>query len=47
VFQTASLALFELSVCLAVSTVPFIAVEIEKLLIRRGVLCREPAWRSD
>ncbi len=44
VFQTAPLTLFELSVCLALSTVPFIAVEIEKLLIRRGLLYRDPAW---
>jgi len=43
VFQTVPLTLSELSVCLALSTVPFIGVEIEKLLIRRGLLYREPA----
>jgi Ca2+-transporting ATPase len=42
VFQTVPLTLSELSVCLALSTVPFIGVEIEKLLIRRGLLYREP-----
>ncbi len=40
VFRTVPLTLEELSVCLALSAVPFIAVEIEKLLIRRGLLYR-------
>jgi Ca2+-transporting ATPase len=40
VFRTVPLALPELFVCLALSTVPFIAVEIEKLLIRRGMIFR-------
>jgi Ca2+-transporting ATPase len=41
VFETESLSAVELAVCLAASTLVFFAVEIEKLLVRRGVLYRE------
>lgn len=37
-FGTRPLTLGQLALCLALSTVVFVAVEIEKLLIRRGVL---------
>jgi Ca2+-transporting ATPase len=37
-FNTAPLSLEQLAICFVVSTVVFIAVEIEKLLIRRNVL---------
>jgi Ca2+-transporting ATPase len=40
VFRTVPLSPAELSVCFALSAVPFLAVEIEKLLIRRGLLYR-------
>ena len=36
IFRTAPLSLGELGLCLALSSVVFIAVEIEKILIRRG-----------
>ena len=41
-FRTVPLTLPELLVCLALSTVPFLGVELEKVLIRRGLLYREP-----
>lgn len=40
VFRTVPLSPAELFVCFALSAVPFIAVEVEKLLIRRGLLYR-------
>ncbi len=43
VFKTQPLSLGELAFCLAMSSVVFIAVELEKLLIRRGRLYGEPA----
>ena len=38
VFKTAPLSLNELAFCLVLSSVVFIAVEIEKALVRRGAL---------
>ena len=38
IFKTAPLGLAELAFCLAMSSIVFIAVEIEKLLVRRGWL---------
>ncbi|HET9292835.1 MAG TPA: cation-translocating P-type ATPase [Gemmatimonadales bacterium] len=43
VFKTQPLGVRELLICLAVSTVVFLAVEAEKWLIRRRVLYRAPA----
>jgi len=40
VFRTEALSLQELLICLALSSVVFLAVEAEKWLIRRGVLYR-------
>jgi Ca2+-transporting ATPase len=40
VFRTEPLAPAELAFCLALSSVVFVAVEAEKLLVRRGVLAR-------
>jgi Ca2+-transporting ATPase len=42
-FKTQPLSLGELAFCLAMSTIVLIAVELEKLLIRRGRLYGEPA----
>ncbi|MGA7950086.1 MAG: cation-translocating P-type ATPase C-terminal domain-containing protein, partial [Thiobacillaceae bacterium] len=38
IFKTAPLSLAELGLCLALSSVVFVAVEIEKALVRRGWL---------
>jgi len=38
IFKTEPLDVEELVICLALSTVVFVAVEIEKWLIRRGVI---------
>jgi P-type Ca2+ transporter type 2C len=38
IFKTEALSMDELLLCIALSTVVFFAVEIEKLLVRRGVL---------
>ncbi|MGE5319865.1 MAG: cation transporting ATPase C-terminal domain-containing protein, partial [Hyphomicrobiaceae bacterium] len=38
IFRTAPLSVGELAACLALSSVVFVAVEIEKVLIRRGWL---------
>ena len=38
VFRTEPLSLLELAYCIAVSSLVFVGVEIEKLLVRRGVL---------
>jgi P-type Ca2+ transporter type 2C len=43
IFKTAPLTLDELAFCLAMSTVVFVGVEIEKWMIRRGWLYAEPA----
>jgi Ca2+-transporting ATPase len=43
VFHTAPLTAGELAFCLALSSVGMLAVEVEKLLVRRGVLYRETA----
>lgn len=40
IFKTEPLSMSELAVCLALSSVVFIAVEIEKRLVRRGWLYR-------
>jgi Ca2+-transporting ATPase len=40
VFKTEALSMHELAICLAMSSVVFFAVEVEKLLIRRGLLYR-------
>lgn len=42
IFKTAPLSMGELAICLALSSVVFIAVEIEKWLIRRGWIYRTP-----
>jgi Ca2+-transporting ATPase len=44
VFSTQPLSAGELAVCLLASSVVFLAVEGEKLLVRRGVL--HYAWRA-
>jgi Ca2+-transporting ATPase len=38
IFKTEALSADELLLCIALSAVVFFAVEIEKLLVRRGVL---------
>ncbi len=43
IFKTEALTFDELAFCLAMSTLVFIGVEIEKLLVRRGWLYREAA----
>jgi Ca2+-transporting ATPase len=43
IFKTQPLTLAELAFCLAMSSVVFVAVEIEKWLIRRGWIYRERA----
>ena len=43
IFKTAPLSLGELAFCLALSAIVFLAVEVEKGLIRRGRLYNEPA----
>ncbi|MDD2700638.1 MAG: calcium-translocating P-type ATPase, PMCA-type [Sideroxydans sp.] len=40
IFKTEALSMGELAICLAMSSVVFFAVEVEKLLVRRGVLYR-------
>ncbi len=40
VFKTQPLSARELAICVAVSTIGFLAVECEKLLVRRGILYR-------
>lgn len=42
IFKTAPLTAGELAFCLAMSSVVFVGVEIEKWMIRRGWLYREP-----
>jgi Ca2+-transporting ATPase len=41
VFKTAPLSMQELSICLALSSVVFVSVEIEKWMYRRGWIYRE------
>jgi Ca2+-transporting ATPase len=41
IFYTQPLPLFDLVVCLALSSLVLFAVEIEKWLVRRGVIYRE------
>ena len=41
VFHTEALSLKELALCLALSSIMFVAVEIEKWLIRRGLIYRD------
>lgn len=43
IFKTQPLTWDELAICLAMSSVVFVAVEIEKALVRRGWLYREDA----
>jgi Ca2+-transporting ATPase len=43
IFKTAPLTWQELAICLAMSSVVFVAVEIEKALVRRGWIYREDA----
>jgi Ca2+-transporting ATPase len=38
IFHTMPLPLFDLAVCLALSSLVLVAVEIEKWLVRRGLL---------
>ena len=45
VFSTQPLPLLDLAVCLGVSSLVLVAVEIEKALMRRGLLYDEPAER--
>lgn len=40
IFKTEPLGMSELAICLAMSSVVFVAVEVEKLLVRRGLLYR-------
>jgi Ca2+-transporting ATPase len=40
IFKTAPLGMSELALCIALSSVVFFAVEIEKWLVRRGLLYR-------
>ena len=40
IFKTSPLSIVELLICLGVSTIVFFAVELEKLLVRRGWLYR-------
>ena len=40
IFKTEPLPLYDLTVCFALSSLSLVAVEIEKWLIRRGVLYR-------
>jgi Ca2+-transporting ATPase len=40
IFRTAPLSAGELALCLALSTIVFLAVEAEKLLARRGLIYR-------
>ena len=44
-FHTAPLSMGELAACIALSLIVFVAVETEKLLIRRGILYGEAASR--
>ena len=48
IFKTQPLPLFDLLVCLALSSLTLWVVELEKWLIRRGLLYRRPkaAWGS-
>jgi Ca2+-transporting ATPase len=43
IFKTQPLPLLDLAVCLALSSLVLVAVEVEKALIRRGRLYGEPA----
>ena len=40
IFRTESLTFGELILCLALSSVVFVCVEVEKLLVRRGLIYR-------
>jgi Ca2+-transporting ATPase len=42
IFKTQPLTMGELAACLALSSIVFVAVELEKGLVRRGLLFREP-----
>lgn len=42
IFKTEPLSLGELAACLALSSVVFVGVEIEKTLVRRGWLYASP-----
>lgn len=42
IFKTQPLPVFDLLVCLALSSLVLVAVEVEKALVRRGWLYREP-----
>ena len=43
IFKTQPLPLFDLAVCFALSSLVLVAVELEKALVRRGLLYGEPA----
>jgi Ca2+-transporting ATPase len=42
IFKTQPLPLFDLAVCFAVSSLVLVAVELEKMLVRRGRLYAQP-----
>jgi Ca2+-transporting ATPase len=46
IFKTQPLPLYDLGVCLALSSLVLVAVEIEKVLVRRGLLYGEPARKE-
>jgi Ca2+-transporting ATPase len=47
IFHTQPLTVSELGICLALSSVVFFSVELEKLLVRRGVLYSQENGRSE